>query len=100
MIKRHDVYVDSKDLHVGKVVLYAHSDSVLYYDAEHKTSVNREELLDMLMKGLVLVFDTDSYYYPAFFKDETSAAKVTVATSIGTGTSTSKEYESKERSKA
>lgn len=97
MIKRHNVYADSKDLHVAKVVLYAHSDKVLYYDAEHKISVNREELMDMLMKGLVLVFDTDSYYYPAFFKDETSTVKVTVATSIGTGTSTSKEYQSKER---
>lgn len=97
MIHRRNIYLDSKDLCIGKVVLYAHSDNVLYYDAEHKTSVNREELLDMLMKGLVLVFDTDSYYYPAFFKDETSVAKVTVATSIGTGTSASKEYQSKER---
>lgn len=97
MIKQELVYADSKDLHVCKVVLYAHSDNVLYYDAEHTTSVSHEELMDLLKKGLVLVFNEDTYHYPVFFKDEGAEVKVTVATSIGTGTSTSAEYKSKER---
>lgn len=97
MVKHDAIYADSKDVYVNKVVLHAHSDNVLYYDKDHKTSVSRMELMDLLKKGLVLVENEDTYYYPVFFRDETTEVKVTVATSIGTGTSTSAEYKSKER---
>ena len=96
MDKREVIRPDGADLYVSKVVLYAHSDSFVYFDKEHTKPVNRETLLDLLKKGLVLVEDTEKYYYPLFFEDATTEAKMTIATSIGTGTSTSKELKSKE----
>lgn len=95
MVKHEAIYADSKDLNICKVVLYAHSDNILYYDKVHKNAVTRAELMDLLKKGLALIFDTDSYYFPLFFKDEGTEVKVTIATAIGSGTSTSKELKSK-----
>lgn len=96
MEHRELVRPDSHDLYVSKIVLHAHSDNVVYFDKEHTNAVNRETLLDLLKKGMVLVEDTEKYYYPLFFEDATSEAKLTIATSIGTGTSTSKELKSQE----
>lgn len=96
MEHREMVRPDGHDLYVSKVVLHAHSDNVVYYDAEHTNAVNRESLLDLLKKGLVLVEDAGKYYYPLFFEDATSEAKLTIATAIETGASTSKELMSKE----
>lgn len=96
MEHRELVRPDSHDLYVSKIVLHAHSDNVVYFDKEHTKAVNRETLLDLLKKGMVLVEDTEKYYYPLFFEDATSEAKLTIATSIGTGTSTSKELKSQE----
>lgn len=96
MTHREMVRPDSEEVYVSKVVLHAHSDSVVYFDKEHTKPVNRETLLDLLKKGLVLVEDTEKYYYPIFFEDATTEAKMTIATSIGTGTSTSKELKSQE----
>lgn len=96
MAKPKLIYGDLKDKYVSKVVLYGHSDNVLYYDSTHKEAVPHDELLDLAKKGLILVSADSTFYYPVFFKDEGSVVKVTVVTSIGTGTSTSKEYQSKD----
>ena len=96
MVKPEMIYGDLKDKYVSKVVLYGHSDKVLYYDATHKNAISHDDLLDLAKKGLILVSANSTFYYPVFFKDESSVVKVTVATSIGTGTSTSSEYQSKD----
>lgn len=95
MVKPELIYGDLKDKYVSKVVLYGHSDNILYYDAAHKNAVSHDELLDLAKKGLVLISANDTFYHPVFFKDESGEVKITVATAIGTGTSTSKEYKSK-----
>lgn len=94
MVKPELIYGDLKDKYVAKVVLYGHSDNVLYYDAAHKNAISHDDLLDLAKKGLVLISADSTFYHPVFFKDESGEVKVTVATSIGTGTSTSKEYQS------
>lgn len=96
MVKPELIYGDLKDKYVAKVVLYGHSDNVLYYDKEHTTAITHDELMDLCKKGLVLVTDGTAFYYPVIFKDATTKVTVTVATSIGTGSSTSKDYESKD----
>lgn len=95
MVKPELIYGDLKDKYVSKVVLYGHSDNVLYYDAAHKNAVSHDDLLDLAKKGLVLIYADSTFYHPVFFKDEGGEVKITVATAIGTGTSTSKEYKSK-----
>lgn len=98
MFKRDLVRPDGDEVYVSNVVLYGHSDNVLYYDAEHKTSVSNAELMDLLKKGIVLIYDTDVYYLPVMFKDDSGTTKVTVATAISSGSSTAKEYQGKDRS--
>lgn len=95
MVKPELIYGDLKDKYVSKVVLYGHSDNVLYYDTAHKNAVSHDELLDLAKKGLVLISAAETFYHPVFFKDEGGEVKITVATAIGTGSSTSKEYKSK-----
>lgn len=98
MLKRDLVRPDVDEVHVSNVVLYGHSDNVLYYDVEHKISVSNAELMDLLKKGIVLIHDTDVYYLPVMFKDDDGTTKVTVATAISSGASTAKEYQGKDRS--
>lgn len=92
------IYAQAEEKFAKTVVLYAHSDNVLYLDAEHTTAVDRATLLNLCVKGLAVVFDTDTYYFPVSFKDNTTDVSVVIATSIGTGTSTSKTLKSKESS--
>lgn len=95
MAKPELIYGDLKDKYVSKVVLYGHSDNVLYYDSAHKEAVPHDDLLDLAKKGLVLISADETFYHPVFFKDEGSEVKITVATAISSGSSTSKEYQSK-----
>lgn len=88
-------YVDADQKFVGKVVLYGHTDTYLYADAAHTdgNTVGAAEVLDLCMKGLLLVEDSGSYYAPVSFTG-TSEISVSVATT-GTGVEL-KTYKSKE----
>lgn len=79
-MKPEYIYGDSKDKYVASVVVHAHTDNVAYYDEAHTMSVNREEMLDYAKKGLIVVEKDDTFYRPAFYKDETSTASVTIIT--------------------
>lgn len=91
-----NIFAASEEKFVKNVVLYAHSDNILYVDAEHTEPINRENLWNLCRKGLVVVFDTDSYYYPVSFKDNTTDVSVVIATSIDSSSSASKTLKSKE----
>lgn len=98
-IKPEILYGDLKDKYVTKVVLYGHTDTYLYYDEKHTAgnTVNHDELLDLCMKGLVLVVTTDGFFNPFKFKDDKTTVTVSVATAVDAASSAASEYKSKER---
>lgn len=98
-IKPEILYGDLKDKYVAKVVLYGHTDTYLYYDEKHTAgnTVNHDELLDLCMKGLVLVATTSGFFNPYKFIDDQSTVTVSIASAIGASSSETLEYKSKER---
>lgn len=90
------IFGDAKDKYVASVVLYGHTDTYLYEDAGHTQAVNRETLLDLCMKGLVLVAYNDAFYYPISFTDNTTDVSVDIVTEVGASSSTAVTLKSKE----
>lgn len=85
-------YSDAEEKYVRSAILYSHSDNVLYEDAKHTVPVNRATLMNLCMKGLVLVYHTDSTYYTvAAFKDNTTDVSISIETSSEIVTLKSKE---------
>lgn len=91
-------FIDAADLHVASVTLYAKdtSDGFIYADEKHTQTVDRATLLDLCMKGLVLVLYKGAYHHPVFFKDSAGTVTVTIATAIGASDSAKLELKSKE----
>lgn len=96
--KKTNVFIDADEKYLNKVVLYAKdtSDGFLYVDATQKTAITRVDLLNLCMKGLVLVSYKGSYYAPIYFKDNTTDVTVTIATTVNASTSASLDLKSKE----
>lgn len=75
------VYNDAGEQEIRTVVLYAHTDNFVYFDSTHKTKVGAAELLNLCMKGMVVVtVDGKTYNRPIAFKNETTHVSVTVET--------------------
>lgn len=86
------IYSDAEEKYARSAVLYSHSDNVLYEDAAHTIPVNRETLMNLCLKCMVLVYHTDaSYYTVAAFKDNTTDVSVSIETSSEIVTLKSKE---------
>lgn len=85
-------YSDAEEKYVRSAILYSHSDNVLYEDAAHTVPANRETLMNLCMKGLVLVYHTDATYYTvASFKDNTTDVSISIETASEIVTLKSKE---------
>lgn len=97
-MKLTKIYGDACDKYVANVVLYAKttSDGYLYTDSAATTTVDRATLLDLCMKGLVLVSHDGSFYKPLFFKDSGTEVSLTVATAISASASAAMTLKSKE----
>lgn len=81
MAKLTTVYNDAGEQEIRKVVLYAHTDNFVYVDEKHKTKVGAAALLDMCMKGMVLITaDGKTFNCPIAFKNETTHVTVSVET--------------------
>lgn len=79
-------YANAEEKFVKSVVLYAHSDNILYRDEAHTVAVNHDELLNLCMKGLLIVKKDDAYYTPVHFKENAGEIDVLIATDLETGT--------------
>lgn len=88
-------YANAEEKFAKSVVLMAHTDNVLYMDAGHTMAVNHDDLMNLCMKGLLVVKKDSTYYRPIFFKENSGEIEVTIATAIGTGSSTSLVVKSK-----
>lgn len=64
----HTIYHDAGEREIRAVVLYANTNK-LYIDPEHTTEVSHDGALDLCQKGFLRIFDTDTFYSVASFKD-------------------------------
>lgn len=76
------IFQDADEKYLSSVVLYAKTsgDTYLYEESTNKTTVNRATLLNLCMKGLVLISLDGTFYPVVSFKDSGSVVTVTVAT--------------------
>ena len=86
------IYADAEEKYVLGVVLYGNA-SKLYLDAAHTAEADHDFVLNACMKGIVRIFNTDTYYGVASFKDDDGTLTVTdtKATSANTYTVTAAE---------
>lgn len=88
------IYNDGGEQEIRKVVLYGHTDNFLYVDIKHKTKVGAAALLNMCMKGMVLVTTDDkTFYSPIAFNNNGTVVTVSVETGT-TATAAIKAYKS------
>lgn len=60
-------YNTLEEKEVKSVVLYAHSDNVLYHDKAHKVKVAKTDLLTLL-QGRVIIESSDTFFIPVRYK--------------------------------
>lgn len=78
------VFVDAEEKFLSKVVVYATADDgELCYDSKKEQQIPKNELMNLLMKGLVLIKHEDAYYEPANFSDKTTHIEVNVSAEAG-----------------
>ena len=70
------IYADAEEKYVLGVVLYGNA-SKLYLDAKHTTEAEHDFVLNACKKGMVRIFNTDTYYGVASFKDADGTLTVT-----------------------
>lgn len=80
-------YHDFGEREVRAVVLYANT-SKLYVDAAHATEVTHDVALDLCEKGFLRIFDTDTFYAVAAYKDADGTLTVTYGTGSAPKTAT------------
>lgn len=73
------VYHDAGEREVRAVNLYANT-SKLYVDAAHATEISHDLALDLCVKGFARIFDTDTFYAVASYKDADGTLTVTYGT--------------------
>lgn len=72
----------SEEKYLKTVTLYAKDsgDTYLYTDSAKTVAINRADLLNLCMKGLVVVLYKNNYYHPVSFVDNSTDVTVTIAT--------------------
>lgn len=82
------VFADAEEKFVKTNLLYGHTDNYLYEDEAHTTKIDKDKLLNYLIKG-VTVFYNNAYYTPTSFKENAGVIEVTIATVINAASSAS-----------
>lgn len=92
------IYQDANEKHISSVVLYAKStsDGYIYADSACTKNVDHDTLLNLCMKGLVIVSYKDVYHVPVYFKDSAGTVTLTIATAVSASASASLDLKSKE----
>lgn len=67
--KTNTVYAQEGEQYIKRVVLYAAADaSHVTTDAKHTQKLDKEQLLDLVLKGVVIKVDT-KYYIPTMVEE-------------------------------
>ena len=70
------VYHDAGEREVRAINLYVNT-AKLYIDAAHKTEIFHDLALDLCVKGFARIFDTDTFYTVASYKDAAGTLTIT-----------------------
>lgn len=69
-VKPEARYEKAGDVHVGKYVMYGHTDGKLYATADHKTVVaSSEDAFNAALYGTLVIFDGTNYLVPTQFSE-------------------------------
>lgn len=82
------VYHDAGEREIRAVNLYVNA-SKLYTDAAHKNVVDHDLALELCEKGFARIFDTDTFYAVASFKDASGTLTIAYGSKTVTVTSPS-----------
>lgn len=74
-------YHDAGEREIRAVVMYVNA-TKLYVDAAHETEAIYADVVYLCKKGFLRIFDTDTYYAVASFKD---TADTSIVVTYGTG---------------
>lgn len=86
------VYADVEEKYMKTVILYGKtSDNFVYAKATmaEGDKIDKDTLMELLKKGVVVNYDTAVFYVPTKFEDKTTYTQLTMGESI---TLNSKEY--------
>ena len=76
-MKQNNIFADAEEKYVKNVLVYADADDGhLFYDAGKTQKINKDDLLNLFLKGLV-IFLTDEYLIPVAYKESAGAGVVT-----------------------
>lgn len=73
------IFADAEEKYVKNVILYGHTDNYLYTDAEHTQKVDKDTVMNLCKKG-VLVDYQSAFYAPISFKENSGHLEVVIAT--------------------
>ncbi len=80
MSKKTNIYERLEDLHIRATVLYVKSnDSYLYADIDRTEKVTADEVTNLFVKGLVLLYNGD-YAIPVSLTDATGYVALNIVT--------------------
>lgn len=86
------IYADAEEKYAKAVILYGKTSDNYVYSKSTMTEderIDKDTLMDLLKKGVVVNYDTTTFYTPTEFADKTTYTELTVGDSI---TLNSKEY--------
>lgn len=92
------IYADAEEKYVKGVMLYGKTSDNYVHATSTMTEndkVDKETLLELLKKGVVVKYN-DDFYTPISFADETTHATLTIATTVNAASSASVVLNSKE----
>lgn len=102
--KLDEVFSDANEKNTKVTVIYGKSgDSYVYYDAASATAatedkrIDKDTLLNILLKGAVVSYG-GTYYKPVSFKEDTGVVSLVIATVINAASTASVTLNSKEYS--
>lgn len=81
------VYHDAGEREIRFVTVYAKT-SKLYTDSTTKTEITHDLALELCEKGFMRIFDTDTFYAVASYKDASGTLTVTYGTGSSPKTAT------------
>lgn len=81
------VYHDAGEREIRAVVVYANT-SKLYTDSKHTTEIAHDLALELCEKGFLRIYDTDTFYAVASYKEAAGTLTVTYGTGASPKTAT------------
>lgn len=70
------IFKQAKDKNVAKVIIYGHTDNLLYSDSDHTNKLDKSSLKDLFFKGCVVKTESEDLLPVKYFETENYAGMV------------------------